>query len=307
MIIKLMQISRIMTAIQLNQNKFNISTSVTQVPTTIEAAAFLNQLIINHSDRCYRVRDYYKYTGTTPTLGMIYPADFTNDDKKAFNDFYFLWINFWNDERCYNYLKTLAALHSNYNPLHNYDKQSDIIRGKAAAEYEDETVQDGAITDERTVTGKEKTERSETGTKTNEREFNNGETDTGKVTTYDDPSFRNDTQHDIDYDGTITDTESFTNRKTTETKEYTDGFKDKTVKDYDNLTTTVTRSYTENPKTINDDTFGTTDYEHSYESTTGNIGVTSSQDMLNQEINVRMYSIVNDYVRMFVSEYLFYV
>lgn len=305
--IKLMQIDKIMTAIQLNLSKFNISTSVLQISQTISAAPFLNQLIINYSDRCYRVRDYYKYSGTTPALGFTYPDNFTAEDIKAFNDFYFLWINFWNDERCYSYLKTLGALHENYNPLHNYDKQSDIIRGKAAAEYEDETIQDGTITDERTVTGKEKTERSETGTKTNEREFANGQTDTGKVTTYDDTSFRNDTEHDIDYDGTITDTESFTNRKTTETKEYTDGFKDKTVKDYDNLSTTVTRTYTENTKTINNDTFGTTDYEHTYENTQGNIGVMSSQNMLEQEINVRMYSIVHDYVKLFAAEYLFYV
>lgn len=263
-------------------------------------------LIINHGDKVYRVRDFYKYTGTIPALGFTYPSEWSQDERKAFNDFNYIWRAFWNTERVYNYFEALDTLHIEYNPLENYDKTSDVITGESITPYEDEVTQTGGYSDTREITGTETTETSDGGTKTNTRTYNNTDDTDNQRSTDESTNYRNDTKSTTDHTGTVTDVESYDHHKVTVDKSYSNGYKDTTTHEFDALDTTTRRSFDSVTKTVHDDTMTVTKYDHVYDRTRGNIGVTTSQQMAQSELDLRVYNLIEEYTNMFVREYLFY-
>ena len=275
---------------------------------TITANDFINILVINHGDKVYRVRDFYKYSGTIPALGLVYPAEWSQEERKAFNDFYFIWRAFWNSERIYNYFEALDTMHIEYNPLENYDKTSDIITGESVTPYEDETTQSGGYSDIRTIKGTETTETGESGTKTNTRTFNNTDDTDNLSSTDENTLYRNDTKSTTGHTGTISDVESYDHHKTTVDKSYSNDFEDKLTKEYDNMDTTTRHYFDAVTKIVHDDTIaGVTKYNHVYDRTSGNIGVTTSQQMAESELVLREHNLIDDYANMFVRDYLFYI
>lgn len=297
-----------MTALQMNAAAINLTYNDNGITRTINAIDFINQFVINHADKSYITRDYYGYSGTIPVIGLVYPAGYTDAEKKAFNDFVFIWRAFWNDERKRNYFEAIDALHSSYNPLSNYDKTSDIITGESLTPYEDDVTRTGGYSDTRTIAGKETIETSESGTKTNERTYNNSDDTTNQMSTDESTVFRNDTKSKTDHSGTITDAERFADRKTTVDKSYSNGYSDKTTKEFDNDNTTTRHYYDAVTKVVNNDTIaGVTKYNHVFDHTSGNIGVTTSQQMLQSELDLRIYNIIDTYVDIFAKMYLFYI
>ena len=297
-----------MTALQMNAAAINQTYNDGGIMRTINAIDFINQFIINHADKSYITRDYYGYSGTIPVIGLVYPDGYTDAEKKAFNDFVFIWKSFWNDERKRNYFEAIDALHSSYNPLNNYDKTSDIITGESLTPYEDDVTRTGGYSDTRTIAGKETIETSESGTKTNERTFDNSDDTTNESSTDESTVFRNDTKSSTDHSGTITDEERFTNRKTTVDKSYSNGYSDKTTKEFNDDNTTTRHYYDAVTKVVNNDTIaGITKYNHVFDHTSGNIGVTTSQQMLQSELDIRIYNIIDTYVDIFAKMYLFYI
>lgn len=297
-----------MTALQMNAAAINQTYNDGGVTRTINAVDFINQFIINHAEKSYITRDYYGYSGTIPVIGLVYPAGYTDAEKKAFNDFVFIWKAFWNEERKKNYFEAIDALHAVYNPINNYDKSSDIITGESQTPYEDDVTRTGGYSDTRTIAGKETIETSESGTKTNERTFDNSDDTTNESSTDENTLYRNDTKSTTDHSGTITDEERFTNRKTTVEKSYSNGYTDTTTKEFNEDNTTTRHQYDAVTKVVNNDTIsGVTKYDHVFEHTTGNIGVTTSQQMIQSEIDLRIYNIIDNYVDIFAKMYLFYI
>lgn len=297
-----------MTALQMNAAAINQTYNDGSITRTINAIDFINQFIINHAEKSYITRDYYGYSGTIPVMGLVYPTGYTDAEKKAFNDFIFIWKTFWNEERKKNYFEAIDALHADYNPISNYDKSSDIITGESLTPYEEDVTRTGGYSDTREIAGKETIETSESGTKTNERTFDNSDDTTNESSTDESTVFRNDTKSSTDHSGTITDEESFTNRKTTVEKSYSNGYTDTTTKEFNEDNTTTRHQYDAVTKVVNNDTIsGVTKYDHVFEHTTGNIGVTTSQQMIQSEIDLRVYNIIDNYVDIFAKMYLFYI
>ena len=297
-----------MTALQMNAAAINQTYNDGGITRTINAVDFINQFIINHAEKSYITRDYYGYSGTIPVIGLVYPAGYTDEEKKAFNDFIFIWKSFWNEERKKNYFEALDALHADYNPISNYDKSSDIITGESQTPYEDDVTRTGGYTDTHEITGKETTETSESGTKTNERTYDNTDDTENLMSSDESTAYRNDTKSTTDHSGTVTDTESYDHHTVTVEKSYSNGYKDTTTKEFDNDNTTTRHQYDAVTKVINNDTIsGVTKYDHVFEHTTGNIGVTTSQQMIQSEIDLRVYNIIDNYVDIFAKMYLFYI
>ena len=160
------------------------------------------------------------------------------------------------------YSKLYSALYRNYQPLNNYDKTSKIITEYAGKETNTNTPT-GTETDTFTKTGKETTEQLGTTTTVD------------SVTSYDTDNYSETNKSVITPDG-LKDELTFTNRV------------DTTQRSFINRKTTDEKSFTDRTDTVTERTFG-------------NIGVTTSQQMLDSQFpitekdNMRLY-VVNDFV-----------
>ena len=243
--------------------------------------------------------------GQQPPLAITYPAGTTTEEQTATIHFIRSWLYWWNTGRAKGFLDSIAALALDYDPISNYDKISDIIHGDYNKGETTTFTPSGTKTNTREEKGKEKTEETRNGTRTEEQEFDKTDTTTGDVTTYENTAYRNNDQTETAQDGTITTTESF------------DDYKIDTEKSFTNRETTDTESYnqykTETERTpedfvknIHNDSGAWVNYSHDYERTTGNVGVTTSQEMVLSEIRLRAQNIIDNYVSMFANEHLFY-
>lgn len=168
----------------------------------------------------------------------------------------------WMAEKRNAYSKLYSALYRNYQPLNNYDKTSKIITEYAGKE-----------TNTNTPTGTETETYTKDGKETNAQM---GTTTTiDSVTSYDDVDFAQTNKSVVTPEG-LKDELSFTNRT------------DTTQKTFTGRKTTDEKTFTDRTDTVTERTFG-------------NVGVTTSQQMLESQFpiaekdNMRLY-VVNDFV-----------
>lgn len=187
-------------------------------------------------------------------------------------------LRVWKHDKQDGLTKLLYALRKDYDPVENYDKKSEI-----------ETEFKGSETDKFTPTGKVKVELQKEGAELNIKEFGEDTTKQQK-TTYDSSTFSdtdkviNETHTDknVLVYGEDANAHSLPRKDTTETS-YTNRV-DKTWKQY---------GYDENG---NVDKRKNITIEHTH----GNIGVTTSQQMIQSQFPIELYDEIEHYV---VSEF----
>ena len=240
-----------------------------------------------------------------PAISITYPAGTTPEEQAATLHFIRSWLYWWNSGRAQGFLDSIAAMTLEYDPISNYDKISDIIHGDYNKGETTTFTPSGTKTNTREEKGKETNKETRDGTRTEEQEFDKTDTTTGEVTTYENTSYRNDDQSELTQDGTITTTESFTDYQIENEKSFTNRETTNT-ESYNQYKTETERTPEDFVKNIHNDSGNWVNYSHDYEHTSGNIGVTTSQDMIISEIKLRAQNIIDNYVTMFANENLFY-
>lgn len=173
----------------------------------------------------------------------------------------------WKLDRADGIGKLYEALRANYDPVSNYDKHSTIT-----TDYK------GKETNTNTPTGTETDSLTKSGTETHQHSYG-AQTSTTSKTTFDANTF-NDAEKTADNAYTDTDTDSYTNR-----------------------TDTTTHTFT-NRKTVDEKEF-TNRKDEVTEYTYGNIGVTTSQQMIDSQFPLTEKDKLKDYiVNLFVHENL---
>lgn len=240
----------------------------------------------------------------------------------------------WSADRVEGFYKLYQALRAKYDPISNYDKNSTIT-----------TTYSGTETNTNTPTGSEKETTDYKGTRKNETEFTGTETntntptgtettthskegseelskvkgqhtdvDTTQRTTYDSADFY-DTDKVSKDNATYTDTDTtsfedrkdtdeltFTDRKTEDVKTFTNR-KDTNTESFTNRSDEVTKTFT-NRQTTDVKTFTNRKDEVS-EHTSGNIGTTTSQMMIESQFPLtEKDSLANYIVASFVADNL---
>lgn len=243
--------------------------------------------------------------GQEPPLAITYPTGTTTEEQAATIHFIRSWLYWWNSGRTQGFLDSLAVMALDYDPISNYDKISDIIKGR----YEDgDTVTvtpSGTKTNTRTETGKETNTETKSGTRTETDTYDKTDTTTGDVTTYENTAYRNDDQTETVQGGTITTEESFDDYQTDNEKSF-DNRQTTDTETYNQYKTETEREPNSFTKNIHNDSGQWTEYSHDYEHTSGNIGVLTTQEMALSEIRLRAQNIIDNYVTMFANENLFY-
>lgn len=240
-----------------------------------------------------------------PAISITYPAGTSTEEQTATIHFIRSWLYWWNSGRAQGFLDSIAALALDYDPISNYDKISDIIKGSYENGDTVTVTPSGTKTNTRTESGKETDTETKSGTRTSTDTYDKTDTTTGDVTTYENTAYRNDDQTTVGQSGTITTEESFDNFQTENEKSFTNR-KTTDVESFDQYKTETEREPNAFTKNIHNDSGQWTEYSHDYEHTSGNIGVTTSQDMIISEIKLRAQNIIDNYVTMFANENLFY-
>lgn len=293
--IKTATIKDMAAALRLNSEKYKIGIENVGI---ISGSDIVNMLISKYKKWCF------EYDNSRPFIPATIPQGWDDDHIDAYSIFIEMWNGFVNVELNNSVAMAIKAIKSEYDPISNYDKTSEIKRGTLDVDY----------TETQTPSGKKKIEESDTGTETNALGKSGqivtvtsyGKTDTNQVTTDENATFRNERQTVGGGSDTVTetygadddpysetDTKSFENRKHT-TEETYDEYQIENAKEY----TTVT-------KLINTSGDDVTNYEHMYEVTKGNIGTMTSQQMIESSIALALNNLTEKIVRKFVTDYLF--
>lgn len=176
-------------------------------------------------------------------------------------------------------VKMLNAFNTEYAPLDNYNMNETIT----ATDNNGDTVQSRTVdADHNSITATESHNRQTTATAAADMP-----TVRNYTTTDDDASVGRLSSYTTTSGGTVnTDTTVTPTTSTT----------------VDDMHTTVTTSHT--PTTV--DGVTADNIHKSITSRTGNIGVTTSQEMLQAELDVRKQSVIDSFIQIFVSKYCFY-
>lgn len=223
----------------------------------------------------------YFYT----TLSEKIPSEVENSD--VVTDFLRDYNNFIGREHENLQRRFLAYYKTEYNPLDNYKKMSNITTDYKGNE-KDTMVFSGSEKDTSAFIGKEKSDNTRTG-KDIHKYGEQTNTNTEQVSPENNNEFRN-RQKNINTDNEYTNENSFENRH------------DITELSFDNRQNETTKTFT-NRQNENTKTFMNREDEVN-ELTTGNIGVTSSQQMLQSEMDLRNSDLLSWLIDKFASEYL---
>lgn len=293
--IKTATIKDMSAALRLNSEKYKIGIENVGI---ISGSDVVNMLISKYKKWCF------EYDNSRPFIPATIPQGWDDEHIDAYSIFIEMWNGFVNVELNNSVAMAIKAIKSEYDPISNYDKKSEIKRGTLDVDY----------TETQTPSGKKKIEESDTGTETNalnksgqiETETSYGKTDTNKVTSYDNTDFRNDTMTEGGGSDTVTETYGANNDPYTETdtKSFTDR-KHTTEETYDDYQIENAKEYTTVTKLINTSGDDVTNYEHMYEVTKGNIGTMTSQQMIESSIALALNNLTEKIVRKFVTDYLF--
>lgn len=199
-------------------------------------------------------------------------------------------ISVWKHDRLPAFRKLLEALRADYNPVSNYDKTS-VITTEYSGKEKTEFTPTGTETDTLSMSGTETDTLSKSGSE--DRSFEKGDEDRKHYkTTYDNatPLLTDEDKlegvNGVAY--TDKDTLEFTDRQDTNTKTFTNR-QDTNTHSFTNRKDTSERSFTNRQDTVT---------EH----TSGNIGVTTSQQMILSQFGITdpdniEYYCVADFVR----------
>lgn len=295
---KTIKISEIMKALHVNITNFRPANGA------IYTDNIIDQLIAKYGDFSYISRDYFFSDPSTIGRSFTRPEGMTDEQYFEFCDFYYHWRTFWNTERISNAQRLIEAMGLVYDPISNYDKKSDIITGQRVDGSTATTTPSGEKINERAESGSYKDSKTITGTESNERSFDNyRNTVENDVTTDDATTYRPNAKSTDTQTGSYKDTKSFDNYKENTERTYTNHKITDTEK-YNNHKTEVKTENTMFSKTINQDTDTWNSYDHVYEHTSGNIGVTTAAQMLTAEQEMRVKTIAELFTREFVKEHL---
>ena len=251
-------------------------------------------LLASYGDKCYKVTKAYY-----PSAVVInYPTEYTTEEKQALSYFLFLWLTFWNADRKASLSRVYSALNLDYDPISNYDRKSEYKEGRRIDGETDTNTKTGTRTNTSTETGNITDNLTKQGSESNSGTDNT----THQVTTYDDTSFRNDSKDDNSNTNTLT----FNNRQDMRTTTFNQ-HKNENVESFTNYKDETKKVNTNFNKTINTTNDLFSEYTHHYDETKGNIGVTTSQQMLQSEIELRKYNLISAYIDEFINTYFFYV
>lgn len=195
-------------------------------------------------------------------LGLCWPV---YDEPEVFSSMLYSWFmsHYWNIERL------IKVTETSYSPLENYDRQEDFTdRNTGGSTTNDTNTNTANRTDTNTNTANRtfKTDSETTGSGTSETDTTN--TNTNTVSAYNATDFQNDNKSD----GTgSSDTTTTSSGEIDETKKETGTYTDER-----NITGTITDS-----RVINVQNNGNVNHAGRAH---GNIGVTTTQEMFNQEI-----------------------
>lgn len=198
-------------------------------------------------------------------------------------------INIWGRKYYDTFEKMQAALTSEYNPLENYDRMEDMTldhKGSSKGNSKGSSTSGNTRTDNLTRT--DDLTRTDNLTETHNLASTNDVTTTNDVSAYNDSQYAPKDKQVVDQDGS--DTGTLTNTGTVK-----DGG---TVKNTGTVTDAGTGSY-------NDDRSDSDEFKDTTKGRIhGNIGVTTSQQMLISEVDLRgKYNIYDIIAEMFVKEF----
>ena len=183
-------------------------------------------------------------------------------------DFYKSAIGLWSNKHYRTFEKWINALNINYNPLENYDRMEEW--SDAGSRTNTDTVSDSGI---RKNTGTQSTESSG---KDNFKESGNS-TSSDEISAYNSNSFQNDKKNTTNSSNS---SETNTTNNSTRT---------------DNLSESNSNTRTDNlSEKTNSDRKGRAH---------GNIGVTTSQQMLQSELDIAKWNIYEQITDLFLSEF----
>lgn len=231
--------------------------------------------------------------------GSLEPIEYDPDD------FYDDCELFWNKWKR-TIEKWVNALEVEYEPLNNYDKTIDSTMGYSGSEVNTNTptgseitttTKEGSEKTTETPSGSESTTHTKAGSEQTQSQHGAQANET-KTSAYNsdnyEPQSKSSAEAFTDTDTTSfnnrqdTDTLSFNNRKTESETEFTDR--------EDTTTTTFDDRQTVDTKTFND----RVDTYHLRE--VGNIGVTTSQQMLRAELDLQYWNLYNHVADLFINE-----
>lgn len=182
------------------------------------------------------------------------------------------WLDCWrhyNRMRLPDLRRIYDAMHTDYDPLSNYDMIEHGADGRKRGKETSKTTPHGTTTETSTTTGKETTTYNRQGA--------------------DSTSFQ-------PYDQSVSESKSSDNPRTTTTNTtYANGT-------YSETEHTATNDQT---ATVDGVTVSGVDTNEHVMTRKGNIGVTTSQQMLQAEVSVRQYQMLADYIGTFIKEFCF--
>lgn len=200
------------------------------------------------------------------------------------DDIFFKWSNY-NAYKKADFLRAYSALMSEYNPLNNYD----MTEKSVDLNNHGETTRTRSVDEEHnTVTTSNNYDYSTTTTASDD----NKPTTKNYTTTYEN-----------DADGRLS-TYSEQTGETTATTAADAADNYTTVAD--DMTVINSETHTPTEMTIDSTTYSADDIKAHELSRSGNIGVTSSMQLIQSEIDLRRQSLIYDYVYDFISRYTFY-
>lgn len=197
-------------------------------------------------------------------LGLCWPV---YDEPEVFANMLYSWFmsHYWNIERL------IKVTDTSYAPLENYDRQEDFTdRNTGGSTTNDTNTNTANRTDTNTNTANRtfKTDSETTGSGTSETDTTN--TNTNSVSAYNSSTFQNDNKSD---GSGSSDTTTTSSGEIDETKKETGTYSDERY-----ITGTITDA-----RVINVQNNGNTNHAGRAH---GNIGVTTTQEMFNQELNL---------------------
>ena len=256
-------------------------------------------------------------------------------DESVETDFISTLNSYWTFRK-QAYQKMYDAAVKNYDPLSNYDMLEESLTGHKVDNVSDTNTRTGSMTETETPTGTTTTTTTPTGgTKRTEtptgseivertEEGGTTSTETESRTTYDDTSvFEPTTEKQIitvPNDGfSETTTTSFDTRKTETTEEYVQNTKTTVTETFTNRQTATTTQYNQvqDSRQINNSNTltgvgaggsvtGMHEVDEHFLTRSGNIGVTTSQQMLESELKLRyQYNLCYMFIREFITRYTY--
>ena len=183
-------------------------------------------------------------------------------------------------------LKAYHAYEMEYNPIHNYDRDEKNIRQKAIGTDTTTHTPNTTVTRTPNITNATTHGLTQTTSYTNRETMND-------VTTYDSTNYRPDDKTTESGSTSTADTGTDSTATTGTETTATTG------------TDTTTNSHTATSLTDDNTTYSGNEVEIATNKMSGNIGVMSTQQMLNAERDLRMSPIIEIYLDKFVNNYCF--